>query len=167
MDYNTCNQLAPSVTWDPATAKGYRLPTEAEWEYAARANQGFIYAGSDSPDEVAWYSGNAEGTTHEGHKKAPNLRGLYDMSGNIWEWAWDWRADYPATAVDPIGPSQGSFRVYRGGSWYGVAGSVRVANRNGVDPGYRSSYLGFRLSRSFRFSGQPDGVPGRRPRARV
>ena len=99
-------------------ASGFRLPTEAEWEYAAKAGSTFIYSGSDNIDEVAWYGENSNITTHDVGKKKRNTFGLYDMSGNVEEWCWDWFAPYEITNnIDPKGPETGTMRVKRGGSW--------------------------------------------------
>jgi formylglycine-generating enzyme required for sulfatase activity len=133
--------------------KGYRLPTEAEWEYAARAGQSFIYAGSNNADEVAWYSKNAQSQTHpvKDPSKKPNAWKLYGMSGNVWEWVWDSYGSYkPEEKSDPTGPLLGgSLRGARGGSWSYVARGLRVADRDGSDPGLRYRLQGFRLSRSY------------------
>ncbi|MCP3871076.1 MAG: formylglycine-generating enzyme family protein [Gammaproteobacteria bacterium] len=134
----------------------YRLPTEAEWEYAARAgsttaftNGGITELGcSLDPklDAMGWYCGNSNKTTHPVAQKKPNAWGLYDMHGNVWEWVQDWEGDYPKGSVtNPTGPTSGSVRVLRGGSWDGSAGNCRSANRFRSRPGLRSSYLGFRL----------------------
>jgi len=138
------------VAWNPG-ANGYRLPTEAEWEYAARGgnqSRGYIYAGSNKVDEVGWYDGNSGNQTHEVGKKKANELGLYDMSGNVWEWCWDWYGPYPSgSQKDPIGASSGSFRVLRGGSWDDYAQFLRSALRNWCGPGYRSCTYGIRLVR--------------------
>lgn len=148
-----CYEIAgEKVTWPKGIAcQGYRLPTEAEWEYAARAEGATSYAGSDKVDEVAWYDKNAKDTTHPVAGLKPNPWGLYDLSGNVWEWVWDWYAPYDARPqTDPIGPLQdGSLRVSRGGSWANGAQRVRVATRGGDAPGSRLQYQGFRLSRSY------------------
>lgn len=130
---------------------GYRLPTEAEWEYAARADEKTLYAGSDNAEEVAWFNGNAGGTTHPVGQKLPNDWGLYDMSGNVWEWVWDPYEQHLGSLVakDPIGSGSGSHRVLRGGSWDNVALHPRVAIRIEEVPAYRSLYQGFRLARSY------------------
>jgi formylglycine-generating enzyme required for sulfatase activity len=133
-------------------ASGYRLPTEAEWEYAARGGNrkaSYMYAGGNSPDAVAWYGANGGGCTHPVGTKQPNSLGLYDMSGNVFEWCWDRYGHYGSGGqTDPRGAASGSNRVDRGGSWGGAAVLVRSANRDSSTPYYRSSLLGFRLVRS-------------------
>jgi formylglycine-generating enzyme required for sulfatase activity len=132
------------------TAPLYRLPTEAEWEYAALGGQGSRWSGSDAVEAVAWYDGNSGSRSHRVGTRQANGHGLFDMSGNVWEWAWDWKADYPTgNIVDPTGPTSGSLRVIRGGSWFNESRFARVSYRfSCFDPGYRSNYLGFRLARS-------------------
>jgi len=143
-------------TWDAVEivdgSTGYRLPTEAQWEYAARGGNGspgnFTYAGSDTIDNVAWYLDNSGNKTHEVGKKAPNGLGLYDMSGNVFEWCWDWYGSYSSSAqTDPIGTSFGSDRVERGGSWGSDAEYVRSAYRGIYYPNCRLNFIGFRLVR--------------------
>lgn len=126
----------------------YRLPTEAEWEYAARSGTTGNYAGNI--DALAWYGGNSGGSTHDVATKQANAWGLYDMHGNVWEWCQDWYdggyyAKSPAS--DPVGPSVGSNRVFRGGGWGNAAGYLRSAYRVSYAPSLRSRYLGFRLLR--------------------
>lgn len=140
----------PSSAWDsPYACPGYRLPTEAEWEMAARAGETWVYSGSDDVDEVAWYDDNTDGTQPVGGLD-PNAWGLHDMSGNVWEWTGDWWDDYPNDPVtDPAGPSGGSDRVLRGGSWIDTPADARVAFRYRYDPAYRIAFVGFRLARSY------------------
>jgi len=125
---------------------GYRLPTEAEWEYACRAGTtGPRYGGLD---EIAWHMRNSGAQTNPVRQKKPNAWGLYDMIGNVGEWCWDWYGLYEGDGTDPVGPDTGSDRVHRGGSWCLVSSLPRASLRGRVDPGYRSNGLGFRLSRS-------------------
>ena len=128
----------------------FRLPTEAEWEYAARSGgRPEKYAGGDDIDRVAWYTSNSGGSTHAVGTKAPNGLGLYDMSGNVWEWVEDTKASYSSSSQDnPVVTGGGSFRVRRGGSWYNVPRLVRAARRGDDSPGSRSGSLGFRLART-------------------
>jgi formylglycine-generating enzyme required for sulfatase activity len=136
------------VRWDQA-APGFSLPTEAEWDYAARAGQGFEFAGSGRAADVAWNCENSGLRPHLVGLKRPNAWGLRDMSGNVWEWCWDRHGDYPRSDLaDPSGPSQGPNRVIRGGSWSSDPRYARVASRNGIVPGYRVSTLGLRLVRT-------------------
>ena len=128
---------------------GYRLPTEAEWEHAAREGQRTFYVGSNDVDAVAWYAKNSSGETHPVGKKAANGRSLYDLSGNVWEWVWDFYAVYPnKTVLDPIGPDYGVSRVIRSGSWGGDAVQMRIAERGSSAPGERNRRVGFRLART-------------------
>ena len=121
----------------------WRLPTEAEWEYAARAGTAGPRHGE--LDAIAWHSGNSGGETHPVKQKAANAWGLYDMIGNVREWCSDWYGDYPTGAVaDPTGPNSRSFRVYRGGSWGFGAGGCRSAVRFWFGPSARYGLLGFR-----------------------
>jgi formylglycine-generating enzyme required for sulfatase activity len=131
----------------------YRLPTEAEWEYACRAGTTTRFSWGDDPGysqlgNYAWYGANSGSQTHPVGQKQPNPWGLYDMPGNVWEWCWDWyRGSLPGGAVsDPRGPTSGSFRVFRGGCWGDYAQFCRSAFRYSDEPGDRSYYLGFRAA---------------------
>lgn len=143
------------ATWDAVecnwNANGYRLPTEAEWEYACRAGTTTAYNTGDTiSDNTGWYIKNSSSKTHEVGKKSANASGLYDMHGNVWEWCWDWHDDYSGNAeTNPRGASSGTRRVLRGGSWFDDAGSVylRSAFRNCGSPTAWYYALGFRLVR--------------------
>jgi hypothetical protein len=127
----------------------YRLPTEAEWEYACRAGTTNFYSFGDSATnaaEYAWTLENSEEHTHPVGQKRPNPWGLYDMHGNVWEWVLDWYAPYPdRDMTDPIGPPQGKFRVFRGGGWNQEIQYARSANRFGMEPGRGIHFVGFRV----------------------
>ena len=130
----------------------YRMPSEAEWEYAARSGgEKERYAGGDDVDLVAWYAENSGNSTHPVGQKAPNGLGLFDMSGNVWEWVQDWYVEDAYSKRDSKGiyAGSGSDRVSRGGSWGNFARSTRCANRGSLPPDSRNSNLGARLARTF------------------
>lgn len=135
------------------TGENFSLPTEAQWEFAARGgnySKGYKYSGSNNPDAVAWYEDNARYVQDYGTRpvatKQPNELGIYDMSGNVWEWCSDWYGSYSSAAVtDPAGPSSGSYRVNLGGSWYSNATNCRCADRGSFKPSNAGDNLGLRL----------------------
>ena len=154
--WNDCQEFVRRL--NQQTGLQFRLPTEAEWEYAARGgnkSRGYQYSGSNNLNDVAWYDKNSydmgrsspDFGPHPVGQKSPNELGLYDMSGNVWEWCQDLYGSYSAgSQTNPTGPSSGSSRVCRGGSWYFIARSCRVAIRNFNSPDTQRDYLGFRLA---------------------
>ena len=147
VSWNDCQAFISKL--NELTGEAFRLPTEAQWEYAARGGnqaQGRLYSGSNTIDDVAWYYSNSS-SMHPVKTKAPNELGIYDMSGNVYEWCSDWKGSYSSAAqTDPTGPSTGSSRVFRGGSWFLYAEYCRVAFRGSGTPTYSSFYLGVRLA---------------------
>jgi|GEM_PF-5747461 len=140
-----------NVTKDVSKVIGYRLPTEAEWEYAAKGGNktnGYKYAGSNYPDEVAWYDLNSGKMTHEVGRKEPNELGIYDMSGNVWEWCSDWYGDYSSLSQTNPYNNSGSSMVLHGGSWINGASYVRPCVRFGAIPATTDSKVGFRVCRT-------------------
>ena len=149
-----------SVSWEDCqafinklnklTGKAFRLPTEAEWEYAARGgkyNKNCKFAGSTSIDEVAWYKDNSADKTHAVKTKLPNELGIYDMSGNVWEWCQDWYGSYESgSKTNPSGPDSGDYRVGRGGSWFSKATNCCVTQRDFYNPSRGNGHIGFRLA---------------------
>lgn len=148
VSWNDCQTFISKL--NELTGETFRLPTEAQWEYAARGGnqaQGRLYSGSNTIDDVAWYTSNSSSTTHPVTTKAPNELGIYDMSGNVWEWCSDWYGDYSSAAqTDPTGPATGSSHVSRGGSWDYDASYCRVANRISLAPTFSYDFLGLRLA---------------------
>ncbi|MCL1946117.1 MAG: formylglycine-generating enzyme family protein [Chitinivibrionia bacterium] len=149
------NFPAINITWtqahDWAKSKGARLPTEAEWEFAARGgnlSKNYVYSGSDNLNEVGWYGENSNFSIRPTGQKKANELGIHDMSGNVWEWCSDWYSMYPANAVtNPKGPNTGNYRVMRGGAWNYDAQFCRVASRrNNYYPSSDGAYMGFRVA---------------------
>ena len=150
VSWNDCQTFLRKL--NAMTGQNFRLPTEAEWEFSARGgnlSRGYQYSGSKKIDDVAWYRNNSGSKTHNVGTKAPNELGIYDMSGNVWEWCQDWYGDYHGySQTNPTGPSSGANRVYRGGSWGSGAWLCRVAFRDNYTPGSRGNGLGLRLALS-------------------
>ena len=148
VSWNDCQEFIKRL--NTKTGQVFRLPTEAEWEFAARGgikSKGYRYAGSDNTDEVAWYGEKSGSKTHPVKQKKANELGFYDMSGNVWEWCWNQYGKYSSDKeANPTGPSEGLHRVLRGGSWRGGARRCRVAYRNYCKPDARDSNIGFRLA---------------------
>ena len=148
VSWNDCQTFISKL--NQLTGENFCLPTEAQWEYAARGgnkSKGSIYSGSNEIDEVAWYNDNSDRMTHPVKTKAPNELGIYDMSGNVFEWCSDWYGSYSSAAqTDPTGPATGFYRVRRGGSWDDIAASCRVAYRISGAPTNTINYLGLRLA---------------------
>jgi formylglycine-generating enzyme required for sulfatase activity len=147
VSWNDCRTFIGKL--NELTGGSFRLPTEAEWEYAARGgnkSRGYKYSGSDNIGDVAWCAGNSDVTTHAVKTKSPNELGIYDMSGNVYEWCQDWYGDYSSAAqTNPKGPSSGSARVYRGGSWACDAAPCRCTDRGYNPPASAYSNRGLRL----------------------
>jgi len=160
--YKGDNLPVDNVSWNEAqeyirrlnsiTGGNYRLPTEAEWEFAARGgtrSQNFKYSGSNNINDVAWHSANSNNSTQPVGSKSPNELGIYDMSGNVWEWCNDVFANYTSTAKNnPTGGSSGIRRVLRGGGWFNEPNACRVTYRNENMPDNKFSTFGLRLASS-------------------
>ena len=148
VSWNDCQEFIRKL--NQLTGQTFSLPTEAQWEFAARGgnlSKGYKYSGSNYIDDVAWFWDNSDRVTHSVAQKQPNELGLYDMSGNVWEWCSDWYSSYPSSSQrNPIGASSGSDRVHRGGSWSYDARHCRVSYRNFSHPGGLFSLLGLRLA---------------------
>ena len=149
VSWNDCQTFIKKL--NELTGETFRLPTEAEWEYAAKGgnkSKGYTYSGSNTIADVAWYRGNSDNETHAVATKSPNELGIYDMSGNVWEWCQDWYGSYSSSAqTNPTGPSSGSDRVFRGGFWYSYASYCRSAFRYSLAPSSGTCDLGLRLAR--------------------
>ena len=149
VSWNDCQAFIKKL--NEKTGKKFRLPTEAEWEFAARGgrlSKNFTYSGSNDRNEVAWHPGNrGTETTHEVKTKLPNELGIFDMSGNVLEWVNDWFDNYPyEKQTDPLGPSYGRYKVLRGGSWYNPSSFCRVSFRNYMEPDSKNFMYGLRLA---------------------
>ena len=150
VNWNECQVFISKL--NSMTGRKFRLPTEAEWEYAARGgkkSRGYQYSGSSNISDVAWYDGNSGSKTHPVGTKQANELGIYDMAGNVWEWCLDRKGSYNSSSqTNPTGAGSGSFRVSRGGSWFYNAGCCRSSCRFIDTPDNRSSFLGLRLALS-------------------
>ena len=148
VSWNDCQKFIQKL--NRLTGRNFRLPTEAEWEFACRGgnnSRGYKYSGSNNLGSVAWYGNNSGGQTRPVGTKAPNELGIYDMSGNVWEWCSDWFANYSSSAqTNPTGPLRGLIRVHRGGGCFDYAGDCRSSYRFYNDPTFRYNNLGLRLA---------------------
>lgn len=151
VSWNDCQQFVAKLK--DITGLDFRLPTEAEWEYAARGgnkSQGYIYSGGNTLGNIAWYPGNSNSKTHPVATKKPNELGLYDMSGNVKEWCYDWYGNYSVAETNPTGPTTGTYRIQRGGYWFLDSDKCRVSARDSERPTYADTeFGGLRLALSF------------------
>lgn len=147
VSWEECDRFIRKINW--ISGLNFRLPTEAEWEFAARGgihSGNFVYAGSNKVSEVGWSYQNSDWKTHEVSKKNPNEIGLYDMSGNVWEWCSDWYAPYDSIAQrNPFGPEAGTEKVFRGGGFSDSEDKLSVSYRKSCPPEYKMNCLGFRV----------------------
>ncbi len=148
INWDECQEFVQKL--NKITGQNFRLPTEAEWEFAARGgknSKGYKYSGSNNLNDVAWYTDNSSNNSHAVKTKQPNELGIYDMSGNVYEWCQDWYGSYNSNAqTNPTGPTSGSYRVHRGGRWNNYARYCRVSYRDSYTPDVRSFFLGLRLA---------------------
>ena len=148
VSWNDCQEFIQKL--NRLTGRNFRLPTEAEWEFACRGgnnSRGYKYSGSNNLGSVAWYEDNSGGQTHPVGTKAPNELGIFDMSGNVWEWCNDWYGNYTSNSqTNPTGSQSGAGRVGRGGSWSSIARICRSSSRDNDNPSIRDNYLGLRLA---------------------
>ena len=147
VSWNDCQEFIRKL--NDLTGKNFKLPTEAQWEYAARGgkkSKEYKYSGSNTIGNIAWYDDNSGNRTHDVGTKSPNELGIYDMNGNVWEWCSDWYGNYSCIPqTNPTGPSSGSMRVLRGGSWKVLGCLFRVSMRANSNPDYCENGIGFRL----------------------
>ena len=150
VSWNDCQEFISKL--NSLTGRKFRLPTEAEWEYAAhggKKSRGYQYSGNSNISDVAWYDGNSGSKPHPVGTKQANELGIYDMSGNVYEWCSDWYGSYSSSSqMNPTGADSGSGCVVRGGSWYDFARGCRLSYRGSITPFYRGNDLGLRLALS-------------------